>query len=178
MATATFYPKRNEARGLVDVALVILEHGGVGGRNCRFAGFLHDAQRFAGEVHVIAEIANLIVRHVLEILELRHFRSDIVDQRTHGQHSVGLEFLGTNEIRDVIARMRQSRRFARHICWRGFGGLTGDRYKILGLSWGDGVVQRVGRGHGTDEDEHDQAHAFLAVVRTVKEADSGAGEHQ
>ena len=40
------------------------------------------------------------------------------------------------------------------------------------------MVQRVSRGHGADEDEHDQTHAFLAVVRTVEETDASAGEHQ
>ena len=42
----------------------------------------------------------------------------------------------------------------------------------------DGVVERVGRGHRADEDEHDQAHALLAVVGAVEEADAGAGENQ
>ena len=40
-----------------------------------------------------------------------------------------------------------------------------------------GVVQRVGCRHGSDEDEHDEAHALLAVVGSVEEADAGAGEH-
>ena len=38
------------------------------------------------------------------------------------------------------------------------------------------MVQRVSAGHGADEDEHDEAHAFLAVVRTVEE--TGNGRHE
>jgi hypothetical protein len=40
------------------------------------------------------------------------------------------------------------------------------------------VVERVGGGDGADEDEHDEAHALLAVVGAVEEADAGAGEDQ
>jgi hypothetical protein len=54
-----------------------------------------------------------------------------------------------------------------------FGG--GD--KALHLRRADGVVEGIGRGNGADEDEHDEAHALLAVVGTVEEADAGAGEH-
>ena len=43
---------------------------------------------------------------------------------------------------------------------------------------GDGVVERVGGGHGADENEHDEAHAFLPVVGAVGEADAGAGEDE
>ena len=41
-----------------------------------------------------------------------------------------------------------------------------------------GAVQRIGRRHDADQDQHDQAHALLAVVRAVREADAGAGEDQ
>ena len=40
------------------------------------------------------------------------------------------------------------------------------------------MVQRVGGGHGADQDQHDEAHAFLAVIGTVEEADAGAGEDE
>ena len=57
-------------------------------------------------------------------------------------------------------------------------GLLGGGDEVLHVAGGDGVVQRVGRGHGADEDEHDEAHALLPVVGAVEEADAGAGEHQ
>ena len=39
------------------------------------------------------------------------------------------------------------------------------------------MVQRVGCGDSADEDEHNEAHALLSVIRAVEEADAGAGEH-
>ncbi len=41
-----------------------------------------------------------------------------------------------------------------------------------------GAVERVGRRHRADQDQHDQAHALLAVIRAMGEADTGAGEDQ
>ena len=49
--------------------------------------------------------------------------------------------------------------------------------EVLHLRGTDGVVQRVSRRHRADEDQHDQAHAFLPVVGAVEEADAGAGKH-
>lgn len=43
---------------------------------------------------------------------------------------------------------------------------------------GDGVVERVGGGHGADENQHDETHTFLAVVGAVGEADASAGEQE
>ena len=40
------------------------------------------------------------------------------------------------------------------------------------------MVQRIGSRYGPDKDEHDEAHALLAVIGAVAEADAGAGEHQ
>src|SRR6202012_2023850 len=39
-------------------------------------------------------------------------------------------------------------------------------------------VDREGGGQDADQDQHDQAHAFLAVVRAVTEAYASAGEDQ
>src|SRR6202030_1513010 len=98
-----FYPQWNKARNFVDVDLVIFQRGGISSRKIRCAAFLHDAQGFAGQVHVITKVAHLVVGLVLEILELSHFRADVVDQSAHGQHGVGLEFLGADKVRNVIA---------------------------------------------------------------------------
>ena len=48
----------------------------------------------------------------------------------------------------------------------------------LNFQGADSMVQRIGRGNCADEDEHDQAHALLAIVRTVKEADTGTGKNK
>jgi hypothetical protein len=39
-------------------------------------------------------------------------------------------------------------------------------------------VQRKRAGQNSDQDQHNQAHAFLAVVRSVEEADAGTRQHQ
>ena len=45
-------------------------------------------------------------------------------------------------------------------------------------AWRHGTVERVGHRHGADEDQHDEAHALLAVVRAVGEGHPAAGEDQ
>ncbi|MNI48216.1 hypothetical protein D3C73_1027720 [compost metagenome] len=41
-----------------------------------------------------------------------------------------------------------------------------------------GAVQRVGNRHGPDQDQHDQAHAFLPVVGAMGKGNPGTGEDQ
>ncbi len=41
-----------------------------------------------------------------------------------------------------------------------------------------GAIERVGGRHGADQDQHDEPHAFLAVIPAVKEAHAGAGQDQ
>jgi len=50
--------------------------------------------------------------------------------------------------------------------------------ELLDVFPGHRVVQGVGGGHGADENEHDQAHALLAVVGPMTEADTGAGKNE
>ena len=40
------------------------------------------------------------------------------------------------------------------------------------------AVQRIGGGHRADQDQHDEAHALLAVVRAMGEGDARAGEDE
>ena len=40
------------------------------------------------------------------------------------------------------------------------------------------MIEGIGGGDSTDEDEHDEAHAFLAVVGAVTEADAAASEDE
>ena len=46
------------------------------------------------------------------------------------------------------------------------------------LAVGHRSVQRISGGHDADQDEHDQPHALLTVVRPVREADAGARQDQ
>ena len=56
--------------------------------------------------------------------------------------------------------------------------LGGDRDKLVDILLVHGPIQRVSRGHRADQDQHDEAHAFLPVIRAVREAHAGAGQYQ
>ena len=55
------------------------------------------------------------------------------------------------------------------------GACRGDD-ELLDIVRSNGVIECVCGGHGADEDQHDEAHALLAVIGTVGEAHAGAGE--
>ena len=74
-----FYPERNEARGVVDVLFVVGEDGGVLGGDLGLAAFLHEAQGFADQVHVVAEVAHAVVGDVLHLFVQSGFVADVVD---------------------------------------------------------------------------------------------------
>ncbi len=58
------------------------------------------------------------------------------------------------------------------------GRLFGYGDEILDLAVADRVIQGVRGGHRADQDQHDESHALLTVVRAVEEAHTGAGQHQ
>ena len=39
-------------------------------------------------------------------------------------------------------------------------------------------IERITRGNQSDQDQHDQAHTFLAVVRSMRQTDTAAGHEQ
>src|SRR5262245_22395405 len=71
-----FDPQRNKASRAVNVGLVILQNRDVGRRELRLATFLHDAKCFAGEIHVVAKVADLVVGDLGEVFEEGHFGAD------------------------------------------------------------------------------------------------------
>ena len=50
--------------------------------------------------------------------------------------------------------------------------------KAVDLARIHGAVQRIGGGGDPDQHQHDQAHALLSVVGTVRKAHTGAGENE
>ena len=50
--------------------------------------------------------------------------------------------------------------------------------KVVDVSLVHGAIERIGRRHGADQDQHDESHAFLAVVAAMKETHAGAGQDQ
>ena len=50
--------------------------------------------------------------------------------------------------------------------------------KLSHLARRHAAVERLGGRHRADKDQHDEAHAFLTVVRPVEEAHQRAGQNQ
>ena len=50
--------------------------------------------------------------------------------------------------------------------------------ELGGMAFRQRAVQRIGGRRDADEDQHDEAHALLAVVGAVEERHAGAGEDQ
>ena len=57
-------------------------------------------------------------------------------------------------------------------------GLRGPRPAPRSDAWLVLMIHGVSGRQDADQDQHDQSHALLAVVRAVPEADAGAGQHQ
>ena len=90
---------------------------------------------------------------------------------------VGREVLGLDEVGDVGSGIAHDRVLV-DVVAENSGYLRRDGNKIHDIPCSHGVIQRVRRRHRADEDEHDQAHALLSVVRAVAKTDTGAGKHQ
>ena len=173
-----FDPVGNEPCRFVEPALVVIQRRGFIGGKTGIVVLLHQPDGFAGEVHVVADIGLILSWNRLEFLVKDHFAIHILNQAAEGKNGGRLQFLGTDIGGDLGAR----------ICARGAGGILvlgqdlprllrgGD--ELLHLHGTDSVIERVGRGDGTNENEHDQAHSFLSVIGAMVEADTGAGANQ
>src|SRR5580698_7671613 len=156
---------------------VVGQDCGVFGGNLGLAAFLHDAQSFADEIHVVAEVADAVVGDVLHLFVESGLVADVADQGAESEHGIGGEILVADVGGHVIVGVADNG-IGADVFVDGVGGLLGDGDEILGILIGDGVVERVGGGNGADQDQHDQAHAFLSIVRAVEKADAGAGEDE
>ncbi len=81
------YPGGNELGGLVDRGLVSLEAGVLRRREGRLLGFLHDANGFAGHVHVVAHVGLLIGGNSLQFLVKSDFVAGVFDQFAKRQNA-------------------------------------------------------------------------------------------
>lgn len=94
----------------------------------------------------------MIVGDFGKVLEEGHFGAHVIDQRAHGEHGVGFELSGTDELSDVIAGV-SNYGTGFDVFIEGTSRLLGDRNEVLGLTRRDGMVQGVGGGNGTDQDD-------------------------
>lgn len=98
-----FDPSGDEAGGGVDVLFVVVENFPIRGSDDGLLAFLHEAQGFAGDIHIVAEVAYAIVGNFCEFAEDSDFIADSRDQLAQGEHGVGSELPGTNVVGDFFA---------------------------------------------------------------------------
>ena len=126
----------------------------------------------------LRKFRTLILRHRLQFLVHGHFGAHAVHHIAHGQHGVGGEVVACEYIpslpRAGHPRQRRASRSGPACSCR----LVRHRHEVLGLFCRHGMIQRVGRRDRADENQHDQPHALLPVVRAVREADAGASQNQ
>ena len=73
--------------------------------------FLHEANGFADQIHIVAEVAHAVVGDVLHLFVESGFVADVADQGAQGEHGVGREILGADVIGNVIVGVADRRRW-------------------------------------------------------------------
>ena len=136
-----------------------------------------DAHRLGGQIHVVADVLHLVEGRLGERAVLLHFVADLLHQ--HGERGIGAlgDLVGVHIIRDRRARIAQDRE-AGALRLDDLGGGVRGRDERRRLRFRQRAVQRIGGRRDADQDQHDEAHALLAVVGAVEERNAGAGEHQ
>ena len=177
-ATATFTQAGNELGGFVHLALVGRQGGVLGSGEGWVVVLLHQADGFAGDVHVVAHVGLLVCGDGFELLVECDFMAEVFNQFAQSEDRIGLELLGADVVGDRGARVCAEQAGLVYVGIKDFAGAVRRGNELLHISRCNGVVQCIGRGHGADQDQHDQSHTLLSVVGTVEEADAGAGEHQ
>ncbi|MNP24455.1 hypothetical protein D3C76_1172160 [compost metagenome] len=137
---------------------------------------VHQTDRFAGQVHVVAYVGHGFGRYALERAVAFDFFADHAGQGREGrdQLRVGLG-LGDEGGQHQARVPRQRTWVGTH---QGLAGYLGHGGKLQGLLTGHGLVQCVGHRQGADQNQHDQAHALLPVVGAVGKGNAGTGEDQ
>ena len=149
----------------------------IGFRDLELLFLVDQFQGFADQVHVVAQVRDEFSRYGIEAL----VGLDALQCACHQfvQTDCGLVgellerhrvFDGLSRILDLDARDRvfgedlldSSRRCPKLFHFRSVGR----------------AVEREGRRYDPDQDQHDQAHALLPVIRSVCKADASAGEDQ
>ena len=171
-----FHPGRDELRRVVDALMIGVDRQLVLGCDRRLARLLHQPQRFAGQVHVVTDVAYLFRRDLVDRLIDGNLIADILGQRLDRRDGFGGQRMGADITANLGAGVGGS--VALGIVGQHGRCLIRRRHEGRDLIFMHRTVQRVGGGHGADQDQHDQAHALLAVVGAVEEADQRAGDNQ
>ena len=132
---------------------------------------------FARDRHVVTDVGHVMGRDLGDRARLFDLARDFLDQR--GERHVGA--LVDLALRDIDRDGRTG--VAHHVVACGMllddhRGLGRCSLELLHVVRRRRVVQSVGGRHRAEQDQHDETHALLAVVRAMREADTGAGQHQ
>ncbi|ESY84692.1 hypothetical protein X739_20835 [Mesorhizobium sp. LNHC220B00] len=174
------HPDRDELRRVVDGLVIVGHRLEIGGLHRQQLFLVDQFQRLADQIDVVAGVADQIGRHGVDgsvRLQLGRRVVDVALQSdgrlvapAPGAHGILHGCLGILRIGDGDTGLHI---FAQR-------GLHADRSGLVGFEIVDvgRAVERIGRRHHADQDQHDQAHALLAVIGAMREADAGAGEDQ
>ncbi len=170
-------PGRDELGRVIERALVGAQGGDFLLGQVVFLVLHQEADRLGDEVHVVAGVVHRVGRDLGQRAVLIHLFRNAADE--HGERGIGP--LVDRALRHVAGHGRA--RVAEHVVASrlpldDLGGRVRRGAELRDLALGHRTVERVSRGHDADQDQHDQAHALLAVIGAVCEAHAGAGQDQ
>ena len=174
------HPDGNELGHSVELLFVVAQLFGVAGGGERLVGFRQFADRFSNQVTFGTQVFPLSVG---ELVEGRRVPNDLRDRSILVRES---NESGLRRLRAVFQEIG-ARRLRVLRGNRGARTGLGIKNRLHGFIIGDEPCHAGGRHRGidrvdarqdSDQDQHDEAHAFLAVVGSVREADAGTGEHE
>ena len=171
-----FHPQRDVAGGIIQLGLEQQHLAACTCIECHQLVLLDQADGFAGQVHVVAHVGHGFGRYSFERAITFDLFADHAGQRRQRRYQLRVGPGLGNERGQHLAWVGRCRLWgAAHQCLAGY---LGDRGKLQGLFIGHGLVQCVSHRQGANQDQHDQAHAFLAVVGAVGKGHPGAGQDQ
>ena len=177
MATATLTQIGMNRVAPSSSAAIQLQQVGVGllASNC---GVLADApDRLGRQIHVVADVLHRLRGQPAERAVLLDLGPDVARQLAERRHDGRVDWCVRKIVADDAARARATVR--RAVCRDRASARVGRcREERLDGAVRHRAVERVGGRHHADQDQHDQPHAFLAVVRAVREADARARQDQ
>src|SRR5580700_6889075 len=89
--------------------LVVREYGGLGSSKSGVMTSLHEPDGFADQIHVVAEVADLVVGDVLHLFVESGLVADIADQGAQREHGVRREILVAYVLRNVVMSIADGR---------------------------------------------------------------------
>ena len=170
------YPQRNKPRRIVDLLLEQLQLAAGVGVEVADLVLVHQANGFAGQVHVVTHVAHGFGGHFGQRAVTLDLGADTAGERGEGRDQLWRGLLAAHVVGQHstrVGRCRQRRIFHQRLL-----GDFGDGGELQSLIGWHGAVQRIGHWQRADQNQHDQAHAFLAIVGTVGKRHAGAGHDQ